>query len=53
MPAYGGSCGCSSDGDDDHTGDDDEPPSVGVSVSFSKDAVIFEDAYVPSPGESV
>ena len=53
LPAYGGSCGCSSDGDDDHTGDDEEPPSVGVSVSFSKDAVIFEDAYVPSPGEFV
>ena len=53
LPASGGSCGCSPHGDDDDTGDDEEPLSVGVSVSFSKDAVIFEDAYVPSPGESV
>ena len=53
LPASGGSCGCSSHGEIEVGGDDDDPPSVGVSVSFSKDAVIFEDAYVPSPGESV
>ena len=53
LPAYGGTCGCSPHGDGADTGGDEEPLSVGVSVSFSKDAVIFEDAYVPSPGESV
>ena len=50
LPAYGGSCGCSSHGELEGGGDDDDPPSVGVSVSFSKDAVIFEDAYETSPG---
>ena len=49
LPAYGGSCGCSSHGELEGGGDDDDPPSVGVSVSFSKDAVIFEDTYETSP----
>ena len=52
LPACGGACGCSPHGEND-TMDEEEPLEVGVSVSFSKDAVIFEDAYVPSPGESV
>ena len=50
LPANGGSCGCSSHGEIEGGGDDDDPPSVGVSVSFSKDAVVFEDTYETSPG---
>ena len=52
LPACGGACGCSPHGDDD-TGGEEEPPSVGVSVSFSKDAVIFESAYTNSYGQHV
>lgn len=53
LPAVGGSCGCSSHGGIDGGGDDGYPPSVGVSVSFSKDAVIFESAYTNSYGQHV
>ena len=53
LHAYGGSCGCSPLGDDDDTGDDDEPLSVGVSVLFSKDAVLFESSYTNSNGQHV
>ena len=52
----GGSCGCSWYDDDDRHGEDDpdDPePTPGVSVSFSKSAVIFEDAYTNMPGEVV
>ena len=49
LPASGGSCGCWSDGEV-ACGHDDEGHPAGVSVSFSKDAVIFEDRYENSPG---
>ena len=51
LPAGGGSCGCLPHGDDG--GGDEEPSSVGVTVSFSKDAVIFENAYTNSYGQHV
>ena len=51
LPADGGWCGCSDDG---YEGDDcGGGVSSGVSVYFSKDAVIFEDAYETSPGVMV
>ena len=57
LPADGGCCGCSGGGDDeddDGDGDDDEDEHHGgVSVYFSRDAVIFEDAYETSPGVTV
>ena len=52
----GGSCGCSWYDDDDRRGEDDpdDPePTPGVSVSFSKSAVIFEDEYTNMPGQVV
>ena len=52
----GGSCGCSWYDDDDRHGEDDpeDPePTPGVSVSFSKSAVIFEDGYTNMPGQVV
>ena len=52
----GGSCGCSWYDDDDRHGEDDpeDPePTPGVSVSFSKSAVIFEDEYTNMPGRVV
>ena len=52
----GGSCGCSWYDDDDRHGEDDpeDPePTPGVSVSFSKSAVIFEDEYTNMPGQVV
>ena len=52
LEATGGSCGCSSD--DDHPGEDtDDPPSVGVSVSFSERAIIFEDSYANTTNDIV
>ena len=52
LSAYGGSCGCDDDDDDDEDDDEDEHHG-GVSVYFSRDAVIFEDAYETSPGVTV
>ncbi|MBQ2630978.1 MAG: hypothetical protein IJG13_14990, partial [Kiritimatiellae bacterium] len=49
LPAYGGACGCWSDGEVAY-GPDDEWHPAGISVSFSKDAVIFEGRYENSPG---
>ncbi|MBQ0032284.1 MAG: hypothetical protein KBT68_05740 [bacterium] len=49
-------CGCSWYDDDDRHGEDDpeDPePTPGVSVSFSKSAVIFEDEYTNMPGQVV
>ena len=56
LPAYGGWCGCSSDGEhDERPGEEDDegPYDAGASATFSKSAVIFEDAYTNSPGNSV
>ena len=49
IPASGGSCGCWSDGEIAFGHDDEEHP-AGVSVTFSKDAVIFEARHEESPG---
>ena len=51
LPAYGGSCGCSSDGEYDPRPAevDDEPYAAGASATFSKSAVIFEDGYWNTP----
>ena len=51
LPAYGGSCGCSPDGEyDERPGEeDDEPYAAGASATFSKSAVIFEDGYWNTP----
>ena len=56
LPAWGGSCGCSYDDepDDPHDDDpDDPPPPAGVSINFTKTAVIFEDAYQATPNMTV
>jgi hypothetical protein len=56
LPAYGGWCGCSSYGEYDerpYEEDDEGPYDAGASAVFSKSAVIFEDAYTNSPGNSV
>ena len=53
LPAYGGSCGCSSYGEYDprpEESDDDGPYAAGASATFSKSAVIFEDCYENAPG---
>ena len=49
LPASGGSCGCWREGEITY-GPDYEGHPAGISVSFSKDAVIFEDRYENSPG---
>ena len=47
----GGSCGCSSSGEWVEDGDPDElPESARVSIGFSTDVVLFEDAYTNSYG---
>ena len=56
LPAYGGRCGCSSYGEHDERPceeDDEGPYDAGASAVFSKSAVIFEDAYTNSLGNSV
>ena len=55
LPAGGGPCGCSSEssGDDGGEEEDDGPYDAGASAVFSMSAVIFEDAYTNSPGDSV
>ena len=56
LPAYGGWCGCSSYGEHDERPceeDDEGPHDAGASAVFSKSAVIFEDAYTNSLGNSV
>ena len=55
IPCVGGSCGCwyTHDEDDPSTEPDDQPHAAGVAVSFSEDAVIFEDAYTNAPGAVV
>ena len=55
IPAYGGSCGCPSNGEyDERPGEEDDGPyNAGASAVFSKSAVIFEDAYTNSPGDGV
>jgi len=53
LPASGGSCGCSSEGEYDEPPeeeDDEGPYEGGASATFSKSAVIFEDPYENSPG---
>ncbi|MGN0833347.1 MAG: hypothetical protein ACI4RD_06830 [Kiritimatiellia bacterium] len=52
LPAYGGSCGCGSQGEDEPPGADD-PREVGVSASFTKRVIFFEDEYENAPGETV
>jgi len=52
LPASGGSCGCSSDGEYDEPPeeeDDEGPYAGGASATFSKSAVIFEDGYWNTP----
>ena len=56
LPASGGSCGCSyeEEPDDPHGPDpDDPPPPAGMSICFSKTAVIFEDEYHPTSTSTV
>ena len=54
---YGGwYCACSSNPDDPHDGGDDpdDPPATAfVSVSFSKDVILFEKSYTNSYGQAV
>ncbi len=52
LPATSCVCGCWSDGEPEWTGSPG-PLQPSVSVSFSKDAVIFEDAYENEPGKWV
>ena len=52
LPASGGSCGCSSEGEYDEPPeeeDDEGPYAGGASATFSKSAVIFEDGYWNTP----
>ena len=52
LETTGGWCGCSPD--DDNPGEDpDDPPLVGVSVSFSNRAIIFEDSYANTTNDIV
>ena len=46
-------CGCGEDAPDPTPTPSGEPQAASVSASFSKDAVIFEDAYENMPGEWV
>ena len=52
LPATSCACGCRSDGEPEWT-DSPGPLQPSVSVSFSKDAVIFEDSYENEPGKLV
>ena len=52
LPATSCACGCRSDGEPEWT-DSPGPLLPSVSVSFSKAAVIFEDAYENEPGQWV
>ena len=52
LPATSCACGCWSDGEPEWTGSPG-PLLPSVSVSFSKNAVIFEDAYENEPGKWV
>ena len=52
LPATSCACGCWSDGEPEWTGSPG-PLMPSVSVSFSKNAVIFEDAYENEPGKWV
>ena len=52
LPATSCACGCRSDGEPEWT-DSPGPLQPSVSVSFSKDAVIFEDSYENEPGQLV
>ena len=51
LPASGGSCGCSPHGNDDGGGDYGN--SGGVSVSFSRKVLFYEDAYTNTIGDVV
>ena len=55
LPASGGSCGCGSQPGEGDGGEeeDDGPYDAGASVSFTKSAVIFEDAYYNTPTSRV
>ena len=56
MGCSGGWCGCSWFDDEDQRGEDDpdDPdPAPGLTVRFSKRAVIFEEAYENAPGNTV
>ena len=55
LPASGGACGCGSQPGDGDGGEeeDDGPYDAGASTSFSKSAVIFEDAYYNTPTSRV
>ena len=51
LPAYGGSCGCSSLGNyNEPPGEEDDDDPAGVSVSFSETALFYEEAYTNEPG---
>ena len=50
LPATSCVCGCWSDGEPEWTGSPG-PLLPSVSISFSKNAVIFEDAYENEPGK--
>ena len=53
LPCLGGFCGCPHEDDEPRTEEDDQAHAAGVELSFSKRAVIFEDAYTNAPGEVV
>ena len=56
LPASGGPCGCSSDGEHDEPPeeeDDEGPYAGGAFATFSKSAVIFEDGYRNTPASWV
>ena len=55
LPAWGGSCGCSYDDapDDPHDDPDDPPVPVGVSASFSKRVIFFENECANTTNEVV
>ena len=53
LPCLGGFCGCPHEDDEPRTEEDDLAHAAGVELSFSKRAVIFEDAYTNAPGEVV
>jgi hypothetical protein len=46
LPAYGGSCGCSSYGDyNEPPGEDDDDDPAGVSIGFSRKVLFYENEY--------
>ena len=53
LPCLGGFCGCPHEDDEPRTEEDDQAHAAGVELSFSRRAVIFEDAYTNAPGEVV